>query len=207
MIIAGEMGDCACKLLGLYEIELAPLIYEVAATAPDVVVNVGCAEGYYAVGLARLLPGAKVRAFDQSKDARDLCKNMAEANAVSERLEVNGLCTTATLSILVQNARAPFVLIDIEGGELELLSGRASQLAKATMLIECHDFLDRSITRRLLEEFAHTHDAKKVYQGARNPHDLQVLRSLPEDDRWMLISEHRSEPMHWLYLSPKTPRQ
>lgn len=207
MIIPGEAGDCACKLLGFYEIDIVPVIEEIAATAPDVVINVGCADGYYAVGLARLLPAAKVYAFDRSQYARDFCQRMAEANGVAGRLQVEGLCTTATLSKLAQGARAPFVLIDIEGGECELLSNAASQLANATLLIECHDFVDRSITRRLLEEFVHTHEARRINQGPRNPHDMRILGSLPEDDRWMMISEHRPEPMHWLLLSPGKAQQ
>jgi hypothetical protein len=206
MIIPGEAGDCACKLLGFYEIDLVPVIDEIAALAPDIVINVGCADGYYAVGLARLLPTTKVYAFDKSKYARDFCRNMGEANGVSGRLQVEGLCTTATLSKLVQAAQSPFVLTDIEGGERELFSNAAPKFVNATMLIECHDFVDRSITHWLLEEFAHTHEVRRINQGPRNPHEIRILRSLPEDDRWMLISEHRSEPMHWLFLSPKERR-
>src|SRR5689334_17519514 len=41
------------KLLGSYEEELWPALRRLAALPIPAVVNVGCAEGYYAVGLAR----------------------------------------------------------------------------------------------------------------------------------------------------------
>src|SRR6185503_17662417 len=52
------------KLLGCYEAPLQPQLRRLIAAGYDVVLNVGCAEGYYAVGLARLLPSAAVLAFD-----------------------------------------------------------------------------------------------------------------------------------------------
>ena len=51
-------------LTGNYEAELHEALEEFIATRPDVVVDVGCAEGYYAVGLALRLPEAHVYAYD-----------------------------------------------------------------------------------------------------------------------------------------------
>jgi hypothetical protein len=44
------------KLLGSYEQELWPALHSIASLPIQAVINIGCAEGYYAVGLARLLP-------------------------------------------------------------------------------------------------------------------------------------------------------
>src|SRR5271170_2035809 len=52
--VSWGVGDNAAKLVGLYEAELHPALHDLALTPPPVVINVGCAEGYYAVGLARL---------------------------------------------------------------------------------------------------------------------------------------------------------
>jgi hypothetical protein len=49
-------GDQASKLLGLYEKELEPALETVVQSKPDAVIVVGCAEGFYALGLARLIP-------------------------------------------------------------------------------------------------------------------------------------------------------
>ena len=46
-------GDLAPKLLGCYEAELHPAIAKAISRKPKNIVNIGCAEGYYAVGMAR----------------------------------------------------------------------------------------------------------------------------------------------------------
>ena len=65
------------KLLGSYERELHPMIERLIAKGYDDVIDVGCAEGYYATGMALRLPGARVHAYDTSETARDLCSAMA----------------------------------------------------------------------------------------------------------------------------------
>src|SRR5947207_8629242 len=52
------------KLLGSYETELHSIVEQVIAADHRVVINIGCAEGYYAVGLALRLPNSRVYAFD-----------------------------------------------------------------------------------------------------------------------------------------------
>src|ERR1700722_7380135 len=41
------------KLLGIYEGEIAPCIEQICRSRPELVVDLGAAEGYYAVGAAR----------------------------------------------------------------------------------------------------------------------------------------------------------
>src|SRR5258708_2393023 len=48
------------KFLGTYEQELHSTIERVIQLAPNCVLNVGCAEGFYAVGMARRLKDARV---------------------------------------------------------------------------------------------------------------------------------------------------
>src|SRR5262245_30471234 len=65
-------GNSGCKLIGSYEYELHDAIRYVQWRKPEVVINIGCAEGYYAIGFARLL-GVPVYAFDSNKAALALC--------------------------------------------------------------------------------------------------------------------------------------
>ncbi|MDP6095842.1 MAG: hypothetical protein QGG67_07640 [Gammaproteobacteria bacterium] len=63
------------KLLGCYEQELHHVANSIAETGYKNVVNIGCAEGYYAVGLTRLLPEEiKTYAYDINPEARRICK-------------------------------------------------------------------------------------------------------------------------------------
>ena len=47
------------KLLGSYEQELQPLLQRLAAQNYSEIVDIGCAEGYYAIGLGGCFPRAK----------------------------------------------------------------------------------------------------------------------------------------------------
>ena len=79
------------RLIGSYEAELHDTIQKLAHRGYQRVVNIGCGEGYYAVGLARLLPAAQVFALDPDPVARSLCQSLAELNDVTNRVTIR-LC-------------------------------------------------------------------------------------------------------------------
>src|SRR5262245_45426434 len=49
-------GSITPKWLGSYEAELHPAIEEIISRPYETIIDVGCAEGYYAVGLAATIP-------------------------------------------------------------------------------------------------------------------------------------------------------
>src|SRR5205085_11411510 len=81
-------NNIGSKLLGLYESELHKTLGDVVRSSPDIVVNVGCAEGFYAIGLARLIPSAKVFAYDIDSEAQKICEAGARRKAVDTILKV-----------------------------------------------------------------------------------------------------------------------
>lgn len=198
----GNAGDLASKLLGFYEEELHQAVEEAIAGEPDLVLNVGCAEGFYAVGLARRLPEARVVAFDIDSAAQGICRKTAELNKV--QVGVMGQATPALLQALLEGAERPYLVMDCEGAELALLQPTIMPgLARARILVECHDFANRSITPALSERFAATHEVRRIDEGGRNPNLSPLLCALPSIDRWLVISENRPEKMNWLDLVPK----
>ena len=74
------------KLLGSYENELVAIIEEICAANYEDIIDVGCAEGFYAVGFAIRTSVSKIHAFDIDEKAVQACKKMAEMNHVSERI-------------------------------------------------------------------------------------------------------------------------
>ena len=62
-------GCHIAKLLGCYEQPLQPYINAAIEKGYSTVLNIGCAEGYYAVGLARAMSDAKSLAFDTDPKA------------------------------------------------------------------------------------------------------------------------------------------
>jgi hypothetical protein len=66
------------------------------------------------------------------------------------------------------------------------------------VIVECHDFIDPSITETLIERFAASHTVERIEQGGRNPNAYPPLRQLDELYRWLAISEQRPVSMNWL---------
>jgi 2-polyprenyl-3-methyl-5-hydroxy-6-metoxy-1,4-benzoquinol methylase len=192
-------GDLAPKLLGCYEAELHSAIGKAIARAPKSIINIGCAEGYYAIGLARALPNSRVYAFDTSAAAQAICSRAAAANQVSTRANVAGTCTTATLREIISENDRTLLVVDCEGAELQLLDPReVPGIQACDVIVECHDFINSSITSTLQQRFAATHDVELVSEGPRNPNQFSSLQRWQSSDRWLAVNENRPVTMNWL---------
>jgi len=199
-------GDIAPKLLGFYEAELHDLMRKVAATEYSVVVNVGCAEGYYAVGLARLMPRTQIRAYDISEEAQQVCRDAALRNGVADRVVVGGRCDADMLNAVLSSTGQAFVLLDCEGAETDLLDlDKAPALRTCDFAVECHDFYDRGLTPTIAGRFESSHHLLLIHEGPRDPNSIPMLNQLSSLDRWLTVCEFRPETMHWLVGMRKQP--
>lgn len=187
------------KLLGIYERELFDAIRTLSSRAPDAVVDVGCAEGYYAVGLARTVPTAAVYAFDIDPEAQRLCRMLAVANAVDERLRVAGACDAAALQSILETHRRVLVVSDCEGFEGQLLDpARAPGLARADLLVEVHEFARPGVTEVLLQRFHSTHTVTRIPADPIDPESVTALAEFDDETRRKSTSEFRPAGMEWL---------
>lgn len=194
------------KLTGSYECELVPWLERLRSRPYTTIHDIGCAEGYYAIGLARLFPGAKVYAYDIDPAARDACRAMALANGIAERLVVGGAVTTADLCRLDLQERG-LVLCDCEGCEAALFTAEVVQHLEAyDLIVELHDFVDPAISRTLRPRFGASHDVSVVAATPRDPARFPVLRSLPALAREVALDELRPGPMEWLLAESRVPR-
>ncbi len=102
------------------------------------VVDIGCDEGYYAVGMAMRLPRARVYAFDINSQAQHDCAQMAVLNNVQDRVVIGGECTWEGLQQLLKPG--DLVICDCEGCEAALMDpAKAPALARAFLIVELHD--------------------------------------------------------------------
>lgn len=204
-IDAAPWGDLAAKLVGLYEQELHDLLGRLSALPYRQIVNVGCAEGYYAVGLALMFPEAVVHAFDQDSEARALCHKMAELNGVEGRVHVGGQATMATLGQFPRDCGKTLLVLDCEGCEGELLNTRLSpSLIACDIIVECHDFAVAGVTERILEGFSASHDIEHINEGGRDPNESPILRTLGQMEKAAALCEFRVEPGRWLFMRSKS---
>src|SRR5687767_10642577 len=98
---APHLADCLpAKLLGSYERELHLAIERMIQAGFSTIVNVGAADGYFAVGLALRIPETRVHAFEVDDGRRDLCGELARVNGVAERIETAGACDPEWLAAL-----------------------------------------------------------------------------------------------------------
>lgn len=189
-------GDLGAKVLGSYEEELHETVEQLANAHYDTIINVGAAEGYYAVGFALRCPQARVIAYETSRAGRELCGSMAGLNEV--QVEVRGTFTVDDMSE-VPSGRT-LVLMDIEGGELALLDPDvAPALSRADHLIELHDFVDPTIKPTIMARFRHTHQARLVATAPRRVADYPELTSRTA----RVLDEHRPCPMEWAVLTKR----
>jgi|SRR5579871_1253899 len=138
------------NLLGTYERQLYPLLEEAAINC-DLIVDIGSAEGYFAVGLARLT-GKPVVAFDVNGNERQMGKEMATLNQVDHLVTVDQWCSSATLADLTRGKRA-LVFCDIDGGEFNLFTPDAvSALTGCDIFIELHGTQEQN--GNLIQRFA-----------------------------------------------------
>jgi hypothetical protein len=194
-------GDTPGKLLGVYEDELHPYIQQIIDCIPDVVINVGCAEGYYAVGLAGRT-NARVYAADIETTAQNICK--ANANANSVVIETHGRATPETLTEMIAEYHTPVIISDCEGYEDELLDITACpNLAKCRILVETHDIVFPGITNRIAERFSKTHDVTIIKQTGKDAHKFAILDKISDTDKLCLINEGRPISSYWLWMVPK----
>lgn len=188
------------KLLGCYESELHGLIASLPARGYQNVVDIGCAEGYYAVGLARLLPNAEIRAHDIDPKAREMVSRLAQENGVSDRVKVGGGLDHGNLGSAIQGRT--LIFSDCEGAEYDLLSVAAvPALAQADMIVELHGVSRQpERARQWLQKMLETHRLQLIAQGARNPASIPDIAGWKHLDQLLAVWEFRGEPTPWAWL-------
>ncbi len=196
-------GATLARLLGAYEATLHPIIEAIVARDYAQILDVGCAEGYYAVGLARRMPGARVLARDANPAARAKCAELAALNGVTARIDIGGIVTHADFDICAQ-ART-LVICDIEGAEDALLDpARAPALVRADILVEVHDCYDAGMSGRIAQRFGATHNVQTIPRGLA-PHLLPPwMDALGDLDRVLALWEWRIGPTPWLWMQTKS---
>ena len=200
-------GPITPKWAGSYEQELQDIIEGMIASRYNRIVNLGCAEGYYAVGLARLIDRCEVFAFDVDPFARKQVRRLAEINQVFKRFHVFGKCSHGRLNELIQGKT--LILVDIEGYEIALLDpSRAPNLKEADLLIEIHEdrgFSDMTkVEEQLTRRFSESHVIERRVSYDRgswiDQHQALWQGKISRHQLAKLLDEARSHSQVWLWV-------
>jgi hypothetical protein len=199
-------GPITPKWAGAYEMELEDVIADIVRQGHDRIVNLGCAEGYYAVGLALLNHEPKVFAFDVDPIARKQARRLARLNGVCGRVRVFGACTHFKLNQFITGKT--FVVCDIEGHELVLLDPvKVPGLKEADLLIEVHEESAsvgiQDVEERIVERFAGSHTIeRRVSRDRENwirDHHLLWQGKVSRERMLKSLDEARSGSQVWLW--------
>lgn len=191
------------RLIGCYESCLAPVIEDVIAGGYDRIIDIGCAEGYYAVGLSLRMPAARIIARDTDIRAQAACAELAAINGVAARIDIGGAVSHGDFATLLQGQS--LILCDIEGGEEELLDPAAAPaLRQADLLVEVHEGMKPGRLALLAERFGSSHHIRLIERKIDDSGLPEWAKALGDLDRLLLLWEWRSTPTPWLWMRRKT---
>lgn len=196
------------KILGTYEQELHSILETIPSHNFSKIIDIGAAEGYYAIGLALKNPQSIITAFESELRGRLYLKEMAELNRVSNRILIQGTCDIHTLTHSLLDGEKTFLLVDAEGVEAEILDPiQCPKLKEVYILVEIHDFIHRKIGDTISERFQYTHQIKEVWQTSRQVTHFPFEVSTKQQKFFKkaileLMDERRPERMRWFYMEP-----
>jgi hypothetical protein len=192
------------KVIGSYEMEVHRWVEDAIDHGYDRILNIGCAEGYYAVGLALRSPTTTVLAYDTDARSQENTAALARLNGVAERIRVRGLCTHEELDR--EASDSTLILCDIEGGELDLLRpDLAPALLGADLIVETHEDYQPGVTDALVHRFLPSHSVEIVYRCARYAEEFPILRAVPAGEHALLLEEGRSLSQSWVRFLSNRP--
>ena len=178
------------KILGSYEEPIHAWIEEVIEERRyKHILDIGCAEWYYACGFAMRMPNVKIVAYDIDEYARKNATKLKELNNI-KNIEIKEECTHEELNI--QSQKDTLVFCDIEGYEEILLDPlKVSNLKNVDLLIESHDCFIPNITEELIKRFYLTHKIRIVVDypyrikkyTTPNPASKDILRYITDEKR------------------------
>ena len=185
------------KFLGTYEQELHSVIERAIQLHPKYVLNIGCAEGFYAVGLAIRLNDAQVFAADADPKGLSATMKNAELNGVSARVSPVGIVRPRQLSRYLR-ADASLLVMDCEGAEFSLLDPANDPiLLRTNIIVEIHcEFGDK---REIIRKFADTHNIIEISPSVRPAPEI-LVGPIKGIDVLSAADERRGHQTNWLFL-------
>ena len=221
--------DRSAMLLGLYEYEVLQIL-ENRIHEKEFVINLGVADGYYLVGLAKALlrtpqppifssphshfidkkelntqPGVHY-GFEQDLSQKVNILKLAEINGLDVgSFEILGSADKDWIDKLPPNLdfSKSIIIIDIEGDEYEIMNSHVFEKLKgALIIIEVHEFKsDASESIEKMIGDASSFKSKILKTSSRDLSNFTDSLSLDDIDRWLICPEGRGiNSGKWLIL-------
>jgi len=192
-------------LLGNFEYDVQRLLYNFAEEKKySTFINIGGADGFYAVGMLKTGFFKNVIVFETLEKYRKRIKKNLERNNL-KGLNIKGHCDSESLNLILDSNPSSLILCDIEGGEFSLFTDKIlKKLSKSTLIIEIHMFNKKSSVEysNLKNRLNKTHFISEVKQKYVQA-DIDSLSHLRDLEILMLLNENRRIRGLWLVAEPK----
>jgi len=188
------------KRIGVYESELHPWFKAALLRRPLRFIDIGAADGYYAVGCA--LKGLPVDAFELAPSARRELRELSVLNSVT----VNTLGRAKATRLRAMDLNRALVLSDCEGAEIAIFEEKTVRaLSTAIVIIEVHEDIRPGATEILRGRFDQTHICSYTEPHRRTASTLgsDPLDGLSTPERERAVSEMRNGQTPWLMFEPR----
>lgn len=192
------------KLAGYYESILHPTIETIKTESYDTIIDIGCAEGYYLVGLGKALPNSTLYGYDMDETALARMKKLAEINNLKNQLIADPICVPEKLTKQITDDT--LLICDAEGFEEEVLDPKNSPalLNVKKMIVETHEFAAPNVIETLKKRFSESHDIDEITFKMADPQKYSFLRSISnQKDLYYLLRERGEQEQVWLVMTRK----
>ncbi len=193
----------AGKLLGTYEQGVVDHISRIIREfGTDVVINLGAADGYLAIGAGIDQSVKRLLCYEVNKESHPILKKNAALNGIAQKLEIYGKATFQSVSSLdLTNAKGALFVIDIEGAEYDLLTPTLLEhLSKSNLIIELHEATETKTEalKILLRKYYNIEEIKQDNQIK----SIDFLKTYSDLERAMVHMEGRHYEGVWLICEP-----
>ena len=200
--------DLSPKLLGIYEEQVQNKIVQLKQDYNlKYLVNFGSGEGYHAIGLLKNNYFEKCICFEIDKNTRDILIKNSKLNNVEDKIKI---FNEANFNLVLKELnndqlKNTLFLVDIEGHEFSLYNKDNLNFIKRSFhLIENHEdyFRDKKKVSEFYKIMNNNFFCEKLKNTGRNPFNYDEIKFLPDDERWLMMSEGRPCEMNWLVFRP-----
>ncbi|MBF9059802.1 hypothetical protein HKCCSP123_11475 [Rhodobacterales bacterium HKCCSP123] len=198
-------ADLNAKILGIYEKHVLEKICASVTSPSAVFIDIGCADGFFAIGAVYAGIFDKAYAFDIAKEARSQTRLNAEINGLAERVVVESEASTETIKSICYEHDEVFTLIDIEGAEFDYLTDELLDvLNSCKIIIELHPWVTSDDVREAFFQRVSQHfNVSYLAHSPVNIHQFPELERFSDDARCLCLSENRRQLSQHIFLTPK----
>jgi hypothetical protein len=192
------------KLIGVYEEILHETVISSIKREYTTMIDIGCAEGYYLIGIGKASKETTLIGYDIDKKALALTQELYDINDLSNKLILLDDCSPKDLNSRIDTKT--LLICDAEGFENDILDPALvpALLNVQTFIVELHDFVVPHIKEILTKRFEKTHTIQTIVFKNGNPESYPFLMNIQnKNDLYTILRERGEQEQEWLVIEKR----